>query len=101
MEATQRPGTRTPAVAVIEAVAAASGRCVRPRRDPAGDDGQDELPPLHETIDPDALNALVDSPGAAGRSAVTVEFVYCGYDVTVDGTGQVTVTESEGASSEP
>lgn len=81
-------------MAVIEAVASVSGRRIRSRRDTDGAE-HDALPPLYETIDPDALNALFDSPDAASHSAVTVTFRYCGYDVIVEGPGQVTVTERE------
>lgn len=45
-----------------------------------------ELPPLYETIDPDALNALF-----AGRGATTgsVVFQYHGYTVAVASDGRV------------
>ncbi len=40
-----------------------------------------ELPPLFDSIDPEALNALFPENG--DRSARRVNFRYCGYDVTV------------------
>lgn len=42
--------------------------------------------PLYDSIDPDALDALV-----ASTEDVTIEFSYLGYAVTVDGDGTVTV----------
>jgi len=46
-----------------------------------------ELPPLYGAVDPDALDALFadDRPGR-------VSFQYAGYEVTVRGRDQVTVT---------
>lgn len=48
-----------------------------------------DLPPLSRSIDPDALDSLVDSPGS---DTVSISFTYCGYDVTIDSSG-VTVHE--------
>ncbi|NHN48422.1 hypothetical protein G9464_12575 [Halostella sp. JP-L12] len=52
-----------------------------------------ELPPLFDTIDPDALNKLFDSSafGADGREG-QVEFTYAGCDVTVRGDERVAVS---------
>ena len=52
-----------------------------------------ELPPLYDTIDPDALNKLFDSStgGAVGRSG-RVEFAYAGCDVSVRADERVAVT---------
>lgn len=54
-------------------------------------DGCDEteLPLLHDTLDVDALEALIDSCGT-----VDVRFVYAGYQVRVTGDGTVEVSES-------
>lgn len=54
------------------------------------------LDPLARTIDPDALDSLVErlSLGSDGTTG-TVEFVYHGYDVTVFGDGAVAVSERE------
>jgi hypothetical protein len=49
-----------------------------------------ELPPLSRTVDGDALTKLLRS---ADGTDLTVEFSYCGYEVTVHGDGRVTVTE--------
>lgn len=46
------------------------------------------LPPLYETIDPDALADFVES---AGDETVSVRFTYCGYPVQVAGDGSVAV----------
>lgn len=45
--------------------------------------------PLYEVIDPDALDTLYRT----GGSAVVVEFTYCGYSVTVQRDGEVSVSE--------
>jgi len=45
-----------------------------------------ELPPLHETVDPDALDTLLDSEG------VTVSFDYYGYYVYMTSDGTVAIS---------
>ncbi|MFP9192183.1 HalOD1 output domain-containing protein [Natronosalvus vescus] len=70
-----RSSTNSPVVAVVAEIAAATGT------DPL------ELPPLSSAIDPDALNALF-----ASRPITTVQrvtFQYAGYEVVVDGDGDV------------
>ncbi|QRV17800.1 hypothetical protein JMJ58_22475 (plasmid) [Haloterrigena salifodinae] len=67
----------TPVYAVVSAVAEAEGV------DPV------DLPPLYETIDPEALNDLLSSRDDS--TVATVEFEYAGYAVTVRGEGMVTV----------
>ncbi|WP_126664425.1 HalOD1 output domain-containing protein [Haloterrigena salifodinae] len=67
----------TPVYAVASAVAEAEGV------DPV------DLPPLYETIDPEALNDLLSSRDDS--TVATVEFEYAGYAVTVSGEGMVTV----------
>lgn len=66
----------TASAGVVEAVAVAT------------DSEPTELPPLAYTIDPDALNALLDSTSDAD---VQVSFSYAGVEVRAngDGTGQV------------
>ncbi len=51
-----------------------------------------EYEPLHAVIDPQALDALFE-PKADGnpRSSGAVSFTFCGYDVTVDDDGTVTL----------
>jgi hypothetical protein len=51
--------------------------------------GVADLDPLFEVVEPDALDALFNS------SDGYVTFPYCGYEVTVDASGAVTVTENE------
>lgn len=50
----------------------------------------DELPPLYDSIDPDALDALFDSSG--DRSDLQLSFSYFEYDVTVHQEGEIVVT---------
>jgi hypothetical protein len=52
--------------------------------------GACDLPPLHGSIDPDALNALF-SHGSAGSTDISVEFPYDGWHVRVAADGSVTV----------
>lgn len=76
----------SPTLGVLEAVAAASGRCVLPEESDA-----EPLPPLFESIDPDVLDAFVRSTGGRGTDA-RLAFTYAGYDVTVESGGSVVVT---------
>ncbi|MBZ6496775.1 HalOD1 output domain-containing protein [Natrinema longum] len=72
-----RDSGNTPVNAVVSAVATATGI------------DSLELPPLYETIDPDALNALfLSGPGDPGTRT---RFRYAGYGVTVQGDGTVRV----------
>ena len=49
-----------------------------------------DLPPLHGTIDADALDRFfVDPIGAIGN---VVRFTYLGYDVEIENDGQIIVT---------
>ena len=48
------------------------------------------LEPLYDTVDPEALDALIGRSGAAGIHT-EVGFTYAGFDVTVGGDGEVTV----------
>jgi len=47
-----------------------------------------DLPPLNDSVDTDALTALLRSEGTA-----RVEFEYVGHTVVVDGDGRVRVTD--------
>lgn len=50
----------------------------------------DELRPLGEAIDTDALNRLIDSQSATGRrGSVAVSFTYEGYEIDIDANGMV------------
>ena len=60
---------------VIEAVASAS------------DTDATELPPLHDSVDTDALNVLFDSGGPESDRSLRVSFVYDGYAVRIDRDG--------------
>ena len=68
-------GSEPPTVAVVEAVAAATDRT------PTG------LPLLQNTLDPDALNALLTKEAAS----VTVSFQYAGTIVSVSGDGDIKI----------
>lgn len=51
-----------------------------------------DLPPLYEWVDPDALDALFQPTRAGGPRRGRLEFAYDGQTVTVDSTGEVTIT---------
>ncbi len=54
------------------------------------------LPPIANSLDPDALDALFEptSDGSA-RSGARISFVYGGYDVTVDNGEYITVRRDD------
>lgn len=66
-------------VKIVEAIA-----------DRAGVDETD-LPPLHDVIDPDALEALFIPASPNANDAAQIRFQYYGYRVTVSADGSVTV----------
>lgn len=68
-------GPRPPSHAIIDAVTEET------ETDP------EELPPLYGTIDPEALDRLF-----ANRPKGTVTFSYCGFEVTVERNGEITIT---------
>ncbi|MFD1598570.1 HalOD1 output domain-containing protein [Halobellus rarus] len=47
-----------------------------------------KLPPLYDSVDTDALNALVESPGY-----VEISFVYAGQEVCIENDGEISVGE--------
>lgn len=51
-------------------------------------------PPLHDVIDPDAIDALFDSFNESPQAQKSLSFTYQGYEVTVRNDGQVVATES-------
>lgn len=67
-------------VAIVQEIAALEGA------DPT------ELPPLYDSVDTDALDALVRHSDAED---LTIEFDYGDYRVSVEGTGEITVTPTE------
>jgi hypothetical protein len=71
----------SPSTAVVRAVGSATGR------DPL------ELPVMQDTIDTDALDALV---ARSGDATTRVSFSYAGVDVVVDGAGGIVVRADEG-----
>lgn len=50
------------------------------------------LDPLGDTIDPDHLDGLFDSPSNSQREPVSVSFSYAGYRITVSETKSITRT---------
>ena len=72
----------TPSIEIIEQVASLE------ETDPVA------LPPLYDTVDPEALDSLFHSSTSGGaRAESTVRFTYCGYDVRVGADGDVVVSE--------
>lgn len=76
----------TPSMQIVREVATVDGV------DPA-----ELTPPLYEVIDPDALDAMVQTVG----SDVTVEFTYRGHAIRVDGSGRVAVGSHDRDRSRP
>jgi hypothetical protein len=72
----------SPSTAVVETVAVALDRAAT------------TLDPLYESVDPDALDALVRSSEPPARY-VTVSFGFAGQQVTVHGTGEVVVRTTD------
>lgn len=62
---------------VVRQVAATTGR------------DQLDLPVLHDCVDPDALDTLVD-----GMSGGQISFTYAGQDVTITSDGEITLEEA-------
>lgn len=75
---THRWRGRQPSVAIIEAVAAATGH------EPT------ELPPLHDYIEEDGLDTLL-THGRPTDDTLTVTFVYDGVEVYADSDGRIEV----------
>lgn len=65
-----------PGVTLVEAVAAATGRTTA------------DLPPLRESVDPDALEAILSREKA---SSVAISFQYAGTTVQVKGDGTIKI----------
>ncbi|UTF54767.1 HalOD1 output domain-containing protein [Natronosalvus rutilus] len=86
-------GNETVVEAVLNAVSAVTNIPVLPSDSPGSGEGRGEsLPPLYNTIDPDALANL--SPAATDEDANwQVTFPYAGCNVTVTSTGTVLVDE--------
>lgn len=76
---TRWDGEDCPSLAVVRAVANASGG------DPAA------LPPLQETLDTDALDSLADGHGAGGAGWTRISFEYADFAIIVDSEGFVEV----------
>lgn len=58
-----------------------------------------EIPPLYETIDPDALEQLFDHAATTGRASASValEFAVDDWTVVVTGDGRVLVYDGSGS----
>lgn len=55
---------------------------------------QEDLVPLYDTIDPDALDTLSEDSGR-DQASLKIEFTHHGYDVTVTSRGAVRVEKGE------
>ena len=74
-------GESPPSIAVIRKVATLEGV------DPT------ELPPLYDSIDPEALDSLLEKRADHSTDeAVSIEFTYGEYSIVVDSTGAIDVT---------
>ncbi|WP_424001854.1 HalOD1 output domain-containing protein [Haloarcula salina] len=59
------------------------------------------LPPLHDTVDPDALDALFAPTGGGAEQRSCVSFTFSASFVTVDADGRVTVVPDAAPAAEP
>ena len=78
-------------VAVVEAIASFANR------DPTVTDNNGEdtgLQPLYETIDPDALDSLFQTPQGESSADGMIKFDHCGYEITVKSNGIVIVKDA-------
>lgn len=82
----------SPSEAVLIAVVEATGRPATPLGSADSKSGSDTLPPLFETIDPEALDSLVASKDGRGNCLVT--FTYAGCTVNVDGRAVTVSTQT-------
>jgi hypothetical protein len=72
---------QSPSVAVVKAVAAVTG------------DDPTAIEPLTETINPDAMDRLIETEDSRGTLSIT--FGYSGCVVTAEANGDITVTLSD------
>ena len=77
---TSADGQSPPSIRVVEAVAEREGI-----------DPLEASPPLHDAIDPTALDALFAPTRSGRRTDGSVSFTYLGHEVRVDGDGRVAV----------
>ncbi|NHN58767.1 MULTISPECIES: HalOD1 output domain-containing protein [Halorussus] len=75
---------RRVSTAVVTAVAEAEGRSPT-----------DLVPPLHDAVDPEALDRLFEDDRPRSESEPRVSFTYCGYDVRVGGPNDVVVRPAD------
>jgi len=54
----------------------------------------DSLPPLYESIEPDALEELVGHAATMHDTELVVQFTYAGYIVTVRGSKEISIEEN-------
>lgn len=60
-----------------------------------------DLPPLYETVDPDALETLFTATNTSPRSTGKVTFEYSGHTVVVSSDGSIMVADEQTALEEP
>jgi hypothetical protein len=90
IDSTQKPSRKrvdfrtsdSASVDVTQAVTEVTGKRIR------------DLTPLNDVLDPDALDTLVDGGSGTGSSeSVKISFEYHGLQVTVTGTGEITLEQ--------
>ena len=80
--------------AIIEAVAEYSETDPSPEFTPEGA-STDTLEPLYHSIDPDALEALIDCSRPETGKGVEITFQYMGYEITVSSEGYLWIERPE------
>ena len=82
-------GDQQVSTAIVTAVAEAEGLAPT-----------DLTPPLHDAVDPEALDRLFGSDGPRSESGTRVSFTYNGYDVRVGGPDDVVVRPADDSETE-
>lgn len=75
--------TDVPSAVVVRTVAALSG------------ENPLDMPPLHDVVDPDALDEVLASGRADEERSIHVSFQYFGYSIDLDRDGHLEVTRTE------
>ncbi|WP_255195231.1 HalOD1 output domain-containing protein [Halorarius litoreus] len=53
------------------------------------------LPPLYDAVDPDSLERLLQSVPEENRQNVSIAFPFAGWNVEIEGTGEVTFSPAD------
>lgn len=60
----------------------------------AGEDPT-EIPPLYESVDMDAVEAVLLDPDGTPREKASISFAHVGYEVTLHGSGEIVARSAD------